>query len=66
MSDPYRAAPKRTQRLVVVALVLLYAAYLLISGGGGAIALPIGVFLLLAVGYVAWDWFSAGREQPPG
>jgi hypothetical protein len=66
VSDPYSAAPKHTQRLVVVALVALYGAYLLITGGGGVIALPIGVFLLLAVGYVGWDWLSSRGERPPG
>jgi hypothetical protein len=66
VSDPYSAAPKRTQRLAVAALIVMYVAYLLIAGSGASLALPIGAFLLFAIGYVTWDWFSSRGEPPPG
>jgi hypothetical protein len=64
MSDPYRAAPKSTQRLALAAMIVVYVAYALIVGSGGPLVFPIGVFLALGAGYVAWDWWSDRGSTP--
>jgi hypothetical protein len=65
VNDPYKAASKPTQRLVVVAMIAAFVAYIVISGGGGLFLFPIGAFLLLAAGYVIWGWWSERGETPP-
>jgi len=66
VSDPTQAASKTTQRLVLAGLIVLYVVYLLAVGTGGLLVLPVGAFLLLAVGYLAYGWWTARAEKQPG
>ncbi|HWJ51638.1 MAG TPA: hypothetical protein VNR42_11485 [Solirubrobacteraceae bacterium] len=66
MSDPTKAASKATQRVVLAALILLYGVYLVVAGTGGLLVLPVGAFLLLAVGYLVYGWWTARVEKQAG
>jgi len=66
VSDPTKAASKATQRVVLAALILLYGVYLVVAGTGGLLVLPVGAFLLLAVGYLVYGWWTARVEKQAG
>jgi hypothetical protein len=66
MSDPYKAASKGTQRLALLAMIVLFVLSVVILGSGGPLVLPIGVFLLVAVAYLLWDWLADRRQQSAG
>jgi hypothetical protein len=66
VSDPSKAASPSTQRLALAGLILLYIAYLLAAGTGGLLVLPMGAFLLLGIGTLAWRWWTGRREKQAG
>jgi hypothetical protein len=62
--DPSQAASKSTQRLALAGMFGLYIIYIVIAGTGGLLVFPVGAFLLLAAGYLVWEWWK-DREQEP-